>query len=493
MNGTIVFFSASGEKLADAVGMTGIAPANSEVISVNLSARDVIGAQKDNNALNILTKDNKKIVINDFFSNKKKKLVFDDGKDLFQTDYIAGENFNGLQFKSLSSIDALFDETDTALLGNDTLSWVVPLIAVAAVSGIALAVADNNRHKGSDDNEIGTNPDANLIAAKERANKAIDEMANLTAQQKADAHKAVEDATSVAQIDKILSDTTALNENSEDTPPSFLDQIIQAIDNIATSIWDVVTAIPKGILSAIKNVVSFISGDNFVTQFIDKVLDFIDSPSSIIDGIKGIASSIVDTITKAISDPIGTISGIISDIFDFVTAPFKGIIDTISSIFDAIIHPIDTITKVVSSVVDFIKDFVSDPWGTIVGKNSDSSPSAVKSALAELAHYSEADADADVVSLSEAPSARSLTPEKSATAPVNEEISDVLLSSLLNEGNSNDINLDNIIGEESDPVVVAERAPDNGENIGNTENHDASEQYVYQPLLNEDNYNLAAA
>ena len=89
MNGSIDYFSSSGEKLASTVGTTGVAPAQSGAIRLPISARDVTGVQKDNNTLNIFLKDNQKIVIKDFFGDTKKKLVFDDGKEIFEGDYLA--------------------------------------------------------------------------------------------------------------------------------------------------------------------------------------------------------------------------------------------------------------------------------------------------------------------------------------------------------------------------------------------------------------------
>ena len=51
MNGTIDFFSPTGEKLASTAEMTGAAPVESGAIRLPVSARDVTGVQKDKNAL----------------------------------------------------------------------------------------------------------------------------------------------------------------------------------------------------------------------------------------------------------------------------------------------------------------------------------------------------------------------------------------------------------------------------------------------------------
>ncbi|PNC12407.1 hypothetical protein CK477_09580, partial [Enterobacter cloacae] len=175
MNGSIDYFSSSGEKLASTVGTTGVAPAQSGAIRLPISARDVTGVQKDNNTLNIFLKDNQKIVIKDFFGDTKKKLVFDDGKEIFEGDYLAKEQFNGLQFKPLQSIEEVFAGTETAVANSEEYVWVVPLIAVTALSGLALAAINHSSGSNSNGKSLDTGKD-NLDAAKDEANKAIDDM-----------------------------------------------------------------------------------------------------------------------------------------------------------------------------------------------------------------------------------------------------------------------------------------------------------------------------
>lgn len=560
MNGTMMFFSASGEKLADAVGTTGIAPINSEVIKVNLSARNVAAAQKDNNALYILTKDNQKLVINDFFSNKTKKLVFEDGNDLFLADYTPGENFNGLQFKPLKSMDAAFDGADAALIGNDTLSWAVPLIAVAAAGGIAIAAKNRSNNKNNDSDN---NPTANLSAAKAQANqtidgmahlnaqqkadahqavenatdipginsalaeahvsnlngakegahKAIDEMANLSIQQKEEAHKAIDDAVSVPQVDQTLADTAQLNEDgiAMDPPPSFLDQITQAIENIATAIWEKVTAIPKQILLFVKNIIS--TFDDKIIGSIDKILDFIDSPmefvGNIIETIKQTVGTAIDKIVSIISDPFGAIGDLIDHFMNkidyIINLPGNLINDTIDTIADHFYSKVVIISDTVNWVIDSIFDFFgpTPPIGTLPPDH----PLVPKSALADIALYSDhdTDADIDVVSLSDIHNVteattdgayahtESLALQETNTPAVSEELSVAYLSSLLEDNNPKDINLDNIIGEESELIVALDNTLDTNESIDNTVHHDVSEQYTYQLLLSEESYSLAAA
>ena len=562
MNGTMVFFSASGEKLADAVGTTGIAPINSEVIKVNLSARNITGAQKDNNALHILTKDNQKLVINDFFSNKTKKLVLEDGNDLFLADYTPGENFNGLQFKPLKSMDAAFDGSDAALFGNDTLSWAVPLIAVAAAGGIAIAAKNRSNHKNNDSDN---NPTANLGAAKaqasqtigemtylnaqqkadahqavenatdiaginkalqeahvsnlngakEGAHKAIDEMANLSVQQKEEAHKAIDDAASLPQVEQTLADTTQLNQDGiteGPTLPSFLDQITQAIENIATAIWDKVTAIPKQILLFVKNIIS--TFDDKVIGFIDKILDFIDSPlefvGNIIESIKQTVETAIDKIVSIISDPFGAIGDVIDHFMTkidyIISLPGNIINDTINTVVDHLSSKVTFVSETVNWVVDSIFDFFAPkpPIG-ILTQSSDSL--VLKTAIADIALYSDHDteADIDVVSLADVDNVseattddasahtESLALQETNTPAVSEELSVTYISSLLEDNNSNDINLDNIIGEESELIVALDNTLNSHESIDNTVHHDVPEQYTYQLLLSEESYSLAAA
>ncbi|MEE9955928.1 GA module-containing protein, partial [Enterobacter quasihormaechei] len=205
MNGSIDYFSSSGEKLASTVGTTGVAPAQSGAIRLPISARDVTGVQKDNNTLNIFLKDNQKIVIKDFFGDTKKKLVFDDGKEIFEGDYLAKEQFNGLQFKPLQSIEEVFAGTETAVANSEEYVWVVPLIAVTALSGLALAAINHSSGSNSNGKSLDTGKD-NLDAAKDEANKAIDDMPHLSDEQKDDAHKAVDEATTVEEVNKAVDD-----------------------------------------------------------------------------------------------------------------------------------------------------------------------------------------------------------------------------------------------------------------------------------------------
>ncbi|HGP0981129.1 TPA: hypothetical protein ACLFZF_003113, partial [Klebsiella aerogenes] len=222
MNGTIDFFSLSGEKIASAVGMTEAAPVESGAIRLPVSARDVTGVQKDKNTLNILLKDNQKIVIKDFFGDKKKKLVFDDGKEIFEADYLDKEQFNGLQFKPLQSIDEVFEGAEPAEDDNSDYVWVVPVIAAAAIGGIAIAAINDNDGGSKSSNKAKDK----LEEAKDDAHKAIDDMDHLSDEQKDAAHKAVDDATDVPGTEQALADAEAKNlEEAKDDAHQAIDDM----------------------------------------------------------------------------------------------------------------------------------------------------------------------------------------------------------------------------------------------------------------------------
>ncbi|WP_312625568.1 GA module-containing protein, partial [Scandinavium sp.] len=229
MNGTIDFFSPSGEKLASTAEMTGAAPAKSGAIRIPVSARDVTGVQKDKNALNILTKDNQKIVIKDFFGDAKKKLVFDDGKEIFEGDYLPNEQFNGLQFKPLQSIDEVFEGAETAANDSDDYVWVVPLIAAAAIGGLGIAAIN---HKGSSSKIKGRDTAKDkLDNAKDDANKAIDDMEHLTDKEKDDAHKAVDEAKNEDEVNKAVEDAAEKNlEGAKDDANKAIDDMEHLTD-----------------------------------------------------------------------------------------------------------------------------------------------------------------------------------------------------------------------------------------------------------------------
>ena len=229
MNGTIDFFSPSGEKLASTAGMTGVAPVKSGAIRIPVSAKDITGVQKDKNTLNILTKDNQKIVIKDFFGDAKKKLVFDDGKEIFEADYLPNEQFNGLQFKPLQSIDEVFEGTETAANDSDNYVWVVPLIAAVAIGGLGIAAVN---HKGGSSKIKGRDTaEDKSDHAKDDANKAIDDMTYLSDEQKEAAHKAVNDATDVPGVEKAVADAAEKNlEGVKDDASKAIDEMEHLTD-----------------------------------------------------------------------------------------------------------------------------------------------------------------------------------------------------------------------------------------------------------------------
>lgn len=74
MSGVIDFLSPTGEKISSTEAMTGVAPAKTGAIRLSISAKDVTGVQRDKNVLNILLKDNKKLLLKNFLVVRKRSL-----------------------------------------------------------------------------------------------------------------------------------------------------------------------------------------------------------------------------------------------------------------------------------------------------------------------------------------------------------------------------------------------------------------------------------
>ncbi|MDT4310874.1 hypothetical protein RPN21_20725 [Klebsiella aerogenes] len=330
MNGTIDFFSLSGEKIASAVGMTEAAPVESGAIRLPVSARDVTGVQKDKNTLNILLKDNQKIVIKDFFGDKKKKLVFDDGKEIFEADYLDKEQFNGLQFKPLQSIDEVFEGAEPAEDDNSDYVWVVPVIAAAAIGGIAIAAINDNDGGSKSSNKAKDK----LEEAKDDAHKAIDDMDHLSDEQKDAAHQAVDDATDVPGVEKAQADAASLNADQE---PSFLEGLI-------SSIWNAIIAIPKGLLEALKSIIPKLSDYHFLLE---------SAPAA----LTGIALVVWEALVEVIHVPLSFISNMVQWITGFTTGILGGIwgpLGTIPQIFNGILIILDGLGNGLKAIIESI-------------------------------------------------------------------------------------------------------------------------------------------
>ncbi|RSV92340.1 BapA/Bap/LapF family prefix-like domain-containing protein [Klebsiella aerogenes] len=382
MNGTIDFFSPSGEKIASTVGMTEAAPVDSGAIRLSVSARDVTGVQKDNNTLNILLKDNQKIVIKDFFGDTKKKLVFDDGKEIFEADYLDKEQFNGLQFKPLQSIDEVFEGAESSATESNDYIWVVPLIAAVALGGLAIAAASDNGSGGgnnSSDTEEEKLKEAkdnanqaidelehlsdeqkeearqavndatdtagaeqaladaealNLEEAKADANEAIDELEYLSDEQKEEAHQAVNDATDVPGVEKAQADAVSLNDQEE---PSFL-------ENIISGIWNAIIAIPKGLLEAIKSIIPMLSDYHFLLE---------SAPAA----LTGVALVVWEALVEVIHAPLSFISNMVQWITGFTTGILGGIwgpLGTIPQILNGILILLDGLGNGLKIIIESI-------------------------------------------------------------------------------------------------------------------------------------------
>ncbi|MEM0707076.1 hypothetical protein AAGT82_22015, partial [Enterobacter quasihormaechei] len=149
----------------------------------------------------------------------------------------------------------------------------------------------------------------NLQSAKDDANKAIDDMAYLSDEQKDNAHQSVNDATDVAGVEQAVADASSLNHEDE---PSFLDSLFNMVGNIVGGIWDVIIAIPKGLLEALKSVVSLLSDYHFSLE---------SGPAA----LTGAALIIWETIVEVIHAPLSFLSNLVQWITGFTTGLLAGV------------------------------------------------------------------------------------------------------------------------------------------------------------------------
>ncbi|PNC11155.1 hypothetical protein CK477_13050, partial [Enterobacter cloacae] len=167
--------------------------------------------------------------------------------------------------------------------------------AATTVPGVEKALADAEKD--------------NLQSAKDDANKVIDDMAYLSDEQKDNAHQSVNDATDVAGVEQAVADASSLNHEDE---PSFLDSLFNMVGNIVGGIWDVIIAIPKGLLEALKSVVSLLSDYHFSLE---------SGPAA----LTGAALIIWETIVEVIHAPLSFLSNLVQWITGFTTGLLAGV------------------------------------------------------------------------------------------------------------------------------------------------------------------------
>ncbi|WP_232081613.1 phage tail protein [Citrobacter rodentium] len=181
----------------------------------------------------------------------------------------------------------------------------------------------------------------NLQAAKEEAGKAIDEMPNLSDEQKDNAHQAVNDATDVAAVEKVLGDAISLNDENN---PTFLDSLFNMVGNIVGGIWDVITAIPKGLLEALKSVVSSLGDYHFTLE---------SAPAA----LTGAALVIWEAAVEIIHAPLSFLSNLVQWITGFTTGVLGGIwgpLGLIPHFLNGVLIIIDGVFNAAKAIIESI-------------------------------------------------------------------------------------------------------------------------------------------
>ncbi|WP_368544988.1 hypothetical protein [Enterobacter soli] len=330
-----------------------------------------------------------------------------------------------------------------------------------------------------------------------------------------------------------------------------------AIGDIFQGVIDLITTPFKGIIDAVGSVFDFIMspfetvgniiggvmegignilGNPFgaVGDIFQGIIDLILSPfkgiMDIVNSVIGVVLNPVDAILGLIGDPVGmawnfmtnpvgTITDLINNVIDTVLSPFKGIIDFVGSLIYDVTHPLETISNIFNNIIGMIfggssgesaeevveayntvidnvetavDNFVESPATFVLGENTENTLTMkdlveISATLDTLA----GSADTNVVSLTAMDEAQ---PSLDASLPaVNEELTDGQIASLLEENQPGEIDLDSLIGAETDLVVAETNTPDAQNSVEDTGGYNVLDKIISQLQLSEDNYNLAAA
>jgi hypothetical protein len=145
-NGNIEVYSTSGRvKLSSSADQVHMPPSGG-IAKINIAKSDISGVVRSGNSLIVHKTNGAELKIDDFFvsSGQKNKLVIEDDGELYLAKY-DDENFSGLEFSSISTLEDAVSSADDAL---PTALWLVPLIAVAAVAtGLAVSSHKSNKHE----------------------------------------------------------------------------------------------------------------------------------------------------------------------------------------------------------------------------------------------------------------------------------------------------------------------------------------------------------
>ncbi|MFV5930464.1 hypothetical protein ACLIKC_25770, partial [Klebsiella aerogenes] len=338
------------------------------------------------------------------------------------------------------------------------------------------------------------------------------------------------------------------DDNNSDNPINkFIDSIIdfissplEGIGNIISNVMDCIGKFLSDPFGAIgdlfQNVIDIILAPcKFFIDAIGSIFNFVTNP---IESISKVIGDPMTLMLKLISDPVGTMTELFNKVIDTIFGPFKGIIDFIGKVIYEVTHPLETLSniindiiakifghssnentvasslhsmteaveKVVETAVETVKpaaekidDILTSAEKTVdhildesVGEGSEKNLSAddlaeITNTLDEISTY----ADTNVISLNEMaegqPSQESVTPES------NEELTDQQLASIMEENNASEIDLNALVGKESNPDVAENNTPDELNSVEDTGGYNIQEQIITQLQQYEENYQLTAA
>ena len=192
------------------------------IIKVTLPKYEISGVQKFGNDLVLVKGDNEQIIIEGFFVEKgqeKNKLVIEDERALFDGEgqlYLAeydAENFAGLEFVPIASMDEVMGEQAAEEGDTNHAVWLIPLIGAAIVgAAIAISNSSNDDDNGSNNNNNGSEDAKNVLeSAKNTYEAKLDDL-TVAKQALADAVTAMQTSPTAENIQAVSDATVALED-----------------------------------------------------------------------------------------------------------------------------------------------------------------------------------------------------------------------------------------------------------------------------------------
>lgn len=370
-------------------------------VRVEMPRGELIGSQKVNNDLILVTKNGENVSLENFFAAEngvQNKLVLDDGGSLYQAEYDA-QNFAGLGFTPVASMSEVVAAEEAAGAGISTAAWVLPLVGLAAVgAGIALY---NNNKSGSDSGSVSSTSSSEQ--RREGTMTIVDALETFV-QSCVDAVQAVYTAIADSKpLEAIQTVASAIC--------SGIDAVLDVIGTKIGAAWDTVTTAFSSIGEFIGIEATFFGelfsiGYDTVTSSIDcLVTTTSDIISAVVSGITDSVSSAVQgmslldwinpvSLVYMVKDAIcGSITSVVGNLFDVIVAIpgkiFDTVTDTVSQVFDAFATKWGDLASLVTDTVSSIattlyEGFIHKPYDTFVAPIIDKIASFISDPVASI-------------------------------------------------------------------------------------------------------------